>query len=157
EQTRRLMEEITDPDGEDQIALRHGTRYVARLRASPSLDPGASAPRLRAEGAYLVTGGLGALGLQVAAWLVRGGGRDLVLVGRRGLPERSAWPDLPPASELGRKVAAVEALERAGARVRVRRADVGDLAQMRAVFEQIANEGLPWRGIIHAAAQITGQ
>ncbi|MGO9200711.1 MAG: SDR family NAD(P)-dependent oxidoreductase, partial [Limisphaerales bacterium] len=112
-------------------------------------------PHFTPEGSYLITGGLGTLGLKIADWLVRGGARHLVLIGRSGLPERSDGQNAPRDHDLAGKRAAIQALERAGATVRVVRADVADHAQMRAVFEQIRNEAPPLRGIIHAAAEIT--
>ncbi len=74
--------------GEDQVAWRNGVRYVARLERGS-----VPAPRqvtLVDDAAYLVTGGLGGLGLEVARWLVDHGARHLVLIGRRGLPPRAS-------------------------------------------------------------------
>jgi len=154
-ETLRLLEEITHPDGEDQIALRGGARYAARLSRSEPPETRGEAPHLTPEGTYLITGGFGTLGLKIADWLVRGGAKHLVLIGRSGLPERSAGQAAQMDHDLAGKRAALQALERAGATVRVVRADVADLAQMRAVFEQLGNEAPPLRGIIHAAAEIT--
>ncbi len=113
-------------DGEDQVAYRGGVRRLARLvRASNVLT--AEAIRIRSDAAYLVTGGLGALGLAVARWLVGRGARRLVLAGRR-----------PPADPVP-----VESLRAAGVEVAVVSADVsgsGDLV----------GAG-PLAGIIHAA------
>ena len=58
-----LLAEILQPDDEEQIAYRGGERYVARLvAAQPPLR--ADAPTIQRDGLYLVTGGLGGLGLQ---------------------------------------------------------------------------------------------
>ena len=81
-----LAGELLDPDGEDQSAFRGGRRHVARLVRGDRPDPRAQALPVRPEGTYLVTGGLGDLGLRVARWLVEHGARRLVLVARRGLP-----------------------------------------------------------------------
>ena len=89
-----LAEELLDPDGEDQSAFRRGRRYVARLARNDRPDQRPQALPVRPEGTYLVTGGLGDLGLQAARWLVEHGARRLVLVGRAALPGREAWDDL---------------------------------------------------------------
>ncbi|HMG56671.1 MAG TPA: SDR family oxidoreductase, partial [Kofleriaceae bacterium] len=92
---------MRDAGGEDQLALRAGQRYALRLERAPELAevPAAAPLRLRADASYLITGGLGALGLQVARWMVEHGARRLVLMGRSGLPPRRRWNELL-ASEL---------------------------------------------------------
>jgi acyl transferase domain-containing protein len=94
------------------------------------------APSVRADGSYLITGGLGALGLHVARQLVDRGARHLVLAGRR--------PGTPGAD------AAVEQLGASGASVQVVQADVAqpdDVARLVGVCQAQA----PLRGIVHAA------
>nr|AQW44888.1 polyketide synthase [Corallococcus coralloides] len=149
-----LWGELSGPDGEDQVAFRGGIRHVARLvPAAPA--PVSTALSLRPDATYLITGGLGGLGLHVARWMVEKGARQLVLLGRRGLPERSMWSTVPRDSDTGRQLAAVEALEAAGATVRAVSADVGDAARMAAVIEDLRKGPAPLRGIIHAAGVST--
>ena len=81
-----LLGEVTAPDGEDQVAFRRGLRHVARLVRHAAPEEPVRPLALRPEGTYLVTGGLGALGLRAARWLAERGARRLVLVGRSGLP-----------------------------------------------------------------------
>lgn len=91
----------------------------------------------RSDGTYLITGGLGGLGLLVAQWLVERGAKHLVLVSRSGLN--------PSASEQ------LEKLEQAGACVKVAQADVSDSKQLNRVWSEIEGTLPPLRGIIHAA------
>ncbi|WP_257460230.1 type I polyketide synthase [Archangium lipolyticum] len=100
--------------------------------------PAAEARRLRADGTYLITGGLGGLGLSVAKWMAEQGAGHLVLVGR----DTALTPE---------QQASVAALEATGARVRVARADVSDRTQLAQVLSEIARGGPPLRGILHAA------
>src|SRR5262249_48111528 len=65
----QLWETISHPDGEDQLAFRHGQRYVARLVRTRLLTAQQTALRWRSDGTYLITGGLGDLGLLVARWM----------------------------------------------------------------------------------------
>ena len=102
---------------------------------------------LSAEGSYLVTGGLGALGLLVARWLVERGARHLVLTSRHGLPDRAAWGGEQPA-EVRARIAAVEALEAQGVRVTAAAVDVADAGEMTALLAAIDP---PLRGVVHAA------
>ncbi len=144
-----LLAEIWQPDGEDHLAFRKGQRYVARLRSASIPEP--QPLRLQADGTYLITGGLGSLGLRVARWMVEQGARHLVLIGRRGLPERAKWASLPHDTDTWERVRAIQALEDMGADIVVAQADVSDQAQMSSVFEQLRNTQIPLRGLIHAA------
>jgi acyl transferase domain-containing protein/acyl carrier protein len=135
-------------DGEDQLAFREGLCYTLRLFQGQN----SAAPRpmpIRADGSYLITGGLGAIGIKVAFWLVEHGAKHLVLLGRTGLPNHV--DEMTPNSEIIKRVEAVSALEARGVQVRVAEADVSDIDQMRRVFESIVRSEHPLLGIIHSA------
>ncbi|MEM9492820.1 MAG: polyketide synthase dehydratase domain-containing protein, partial [Myxococcota bacterium] len=66
----RLMTELVTGDDENQIAYRHGERLIARLERHPLGNELSAQLSLSASKSYLVTGGMGALGLHVAEWLV---------------------------------------------------------------------------------------
>jgi len=144
-----LLAEITTLEGEDHLAFRSGQRYVARLLPSSELKP--QPVRLHADGTYLITGGLGELGLRIAPWMVEHGARHLVLTGRRGLPDRSSWEKLSHDTDIWGRITAIQGLEALGATVTVAQADVSNLAQMSSVFEQLHSNHPPLRGVIHAA------
>ena len=127
-----LLAEIGDSEGEDQLVFR-GDRYVARLMRSQL--PPTQLP-LKADSTYLITGGLGALGLRVAQWMVEQGVQHLVLISRRGAS--------PQAQE------AIARLEHLGAKVRVAQADVSNSDELSQVFESVKTMP-PLRGVIHAA------
>jgi acyl transferase domain-containing protein len=147
-----LIREIQAPDGEDQLAFRQGQRYAARLVRPSQLSASAHPIQLRAEGSYLVTGGVGGLGLEVARWLVQHGARHLILMGRTRLPARVDWDQIDPESALGRRIAALQKLEALGATLYLPSVDVADETQLRSFLEQFAQEGLPSiRGVVHAA------
>ncbi|MGE3267190.1 MAG: SDR family NAD(P)-dependent oxidoreductase [Chloroflexota bacterium] len=97
----------------------------------------ASGAQIQADGTYLITGGLGGLGLIVADWLVDQGARNLVLVGRRAAAAAAE--------------AVVNRLEERGARVLVARADVSQADAVARLFAEIDGSMPPLRGIIHAA------
>lgn len=80
-----LTAELNGPGGDDLIARRGEHRFVERL-SHATLDSGKHNPVVRPGAAYVVTGGLGGLGLVVARWLVdRGAGR--VVLGGRSEPD----------------------------------------------------------------------
>ncbi len=141
---------ILRPDGEDQVALRSGLAFGARLVRATEPRPAAPVV-MHPDGTYLVTGGLGELGLAAARWLVDRGAKRVVLLGRRGLPPRGSWDDLAPDQAPSRIIEAVRAMERLGVTVVVVPADLADAHRMATLFERLAGLLPPIRGIIHAA------
>ncbi|AGA31109.1 hybrid non-ribosomal peptide synthetase/type I polyketide synthase [Singulisphaera acidiphila] len=152
-----LAAELLDGDGEDQVALRSQGRYVPRLVRRKAPAPHHGAPLVRPEGTYLITGGLGELGLQAARWLAERGARRLVLVSRRPLPLRTQWERLTPGDIARKGVAAIQDLERLGATVVVANADVADPEAMAALFERLQATLPPIVGILHTAGFITNE
>jgi acyl transferase domain-containing protein/acyl carrier protein len=148
----QLWEEISNADGEDQLAFRQGRRYVARLfRQRPSVAP-APLLRWRPDGSYLISGGLGDLGLLVARWMVEQGARRLILLGRTRLPPRSNWNSVEAGSRLARQITAVRELESLGACVHLASVDVADEGELSGFMDGFRAEGWPpIRGVVHAA------
>ncbi len=152
-----LLWELLHSDGEEQVAWRRGERRVARLRPA-ELDLAAQLPLVpHPNGAYVITGGLGFLGLRLAAWLARRGARRIVLVGRSGLPERAAWDGLPEGHPSRAAIRAVRAIEVLGAAVRIARADVSDAAAMRDLLSELDAGEWPVRGVAHLAGVSSAQ
>jgi malonyl CoA-acyl carrier protein transacylase len=133
-----LLAEFADSQGEDQIAFRQGQRYVARL--TRSREQTATKLSFFEDGTYLIAGGLGALGLQVARWMVDRGARSLVLTGRRS-PSKEAQETL-------------ERLQQLGAKVLVAQVDVSQDRKMVELLEKIEAVLPPLRGIVHAAGTL---
>lgn len=124
---------------EDQVGLRRGVRYAARLERWDITPAGGQARTDARAGTYLISGGFGGLGLEVARLLLAKGIRHLVLMGRH--------PPKPAAA------AVVAELEAAGAVVVAVEADVADRDQVAGVIARIAQTSdlPPLRGIVHLA------
>jgi acyl transferase domain-containing protein/acyl carrier protein len=151
----QLAGEILGADGEDQIAFRGGERLVARLARVPRPARPAHPLRWHVDATYLVTGGLGGLGLEVARWMVREGARRIVLLGRAGLPPRASWSEIPAGARAAAQVEAVRDLERLGAHVHVAAVDVADERSLGAWLDTFRREGRPAiRGVVHAAGTL---
>ncbi len=147
---RQLFDEIFGSSGEDQTAWRRGERYAARLaRRREAL--GGEPARFRPDGTYLLTGGLGALGREVARRMVEQGARHLVLLQRSRLPARADWAGVTERSRLAEQIAVIRELEEAGARVDVFSADVAREDDVERVLFEIRKSLPPLRGIVHAA------
>ena len=155
DQVELLCEQILSPDGEDQIALRRGRRYVARLLRRPHAAGKARPLRLRVDGSYLITGGLGGIGLEIARWMVGQGARRLILMGRTPLPPRAAWGSMDEGAPLARTIAVIREMESLGASVHHAAVDVSDEAQLSAYLAAFRREAWPpLRGVVHAAAVV---
>ena len=154
---RELVTIVLEGGRETQLALRGGRRYAARLMRRPRAAEPAPAKQFRGDAAYLVTGGLGDLGQEVAKWMVAGGARHVVLMGRTGLPPRERWDAAPVGSADAGRIAAVLELERRGARVYIAEADVADQHAVQAVLDGLTAAGWPdVRGVFHAAGVVRG-
>ena len=146
--------------GQDVIRMADGIPRAARLRTLPReqlLSKKTTNNLLpRPEGTYVITGGIGALGLEVADFLVEQGARRLVLVSRRALPPRSQWNDSE--SPLATAIAKVKYLESLGASVHVISADIGAASGAEQLSAAIDNLSLPpVLGVVHAAGVLEDQ
>jgi phthiocerol/phenolphthiocerol synthesis type-I polyketide synthase A len=114
--------------------------------------------RCRSDAAYLITGGMGALGLLMGAWLADRGARRLVLAGRTPLPPRRDWDNDTNDADVRHKIAAIRALERRGVSVETVAIDVGSLEAVQALLAKRDDDGAPpICGVIHAAGLTEGQ
>ncbi|MER6913488.1 amino acid adenylation domain-containing protein [Streptomyces sp. NPDC000594] len=147
-----LLREIL-ADDEEEIALRGGRRLTHRIRRAEGLTRPLPL-RLRADGAYLVTGAFGALGRLLCRTLVARGARDLVLMGRTRLPDPEDRAAADPATPGGRNLAFLRELEESGARVRAVPVDLTDPAAMSAWYTEHRAGGVPLRGVFHLAGQV---
>jgi acyl transferase domain-containing protein len=150
----RLVAEIHPEAPDDVVAYRGRERFVedfARLRLDPA-DSGALP--LRENGVYLITGGLGGLGLALAEHLAKSVRARLMLVGRHGLPSPDGWRiwleghhEHDPTS---RRIRSMQALEELGAKVMVAEADVSDLTTMREVVGLTRSHFGALHGVFHS-------
>ena len=149
-----LREELFRNDGEDQVARRTTGRFVPRLVRSTALQP-PTPVALEADASYLVTGGLGGLGLKVARWMAEQGAGCVVLLGRRGLPDRERWEGFETESREAAQIEAIRAIEATGCKVAVVAADVADADAMQVLVSRFGRDLPPLRGLVHAAAALS--
>ncbi|NKQ35829.1 MAG: amino acid adenylation domain-containing protein [Chloroflexi bacterium] len=151
----KLLAELSAETGDTAVALRGRHRWVQTF--TPLHPPEQPAP-LRPDGVYLITGGLGRIGLTLAQYLAETVQARLILADRNTLPDRSEWPrwtETHPANDpTSRRIRQIETLEAAGAEVLLRQVNVADAAQMQALIEEIDNRFGALHGVIHAAGLI---
>ncbi|SDY81301.1 phthiocerol/phenolphthiocerol synthesis type-I polyketide synthase A/phthiocerol/phenolphthiocerol synthesis type-I polyketide synthase B [Amycolatopsis xylanica] len=131
ERARRLLAELSSGK-DDEVAWRAGQRHARRLERVTLEAP--TRPVVRADGSYVVTGGLGGIGLFVASWLASQGARRLVLNGRSA-------PQPEARRELDRLATSTEIV-----------VVLGDIAEPGVAERLITAAGPNLRGVLHAAA-----
>ena len=138
DEVHTLSTELLADADEQEVALRdHGRRVARLIRRPPDVVPRAAADvHIRGDRTYLVTGGLGGLGLGVAGWLAARGAGHLVLLGRS------------PPTEAQRITVATLA---ASTRVTVVQADVSLPAELAPILKTIEGSALPLAGVVHTA------
>ncbi len=151
----QLIREARLAPGAEVVALRRDGRWVREFETvsvSQSLN---DKLKFKEQGAYLITGGLGGIGLVMAEMLAAEGRVKLTLVSRMGLPEREQWARwlelYDDDDETCQRIKAVQKLEAAGAEVFIAQADVTDLEQLRRVVAQTRQRFGRINGVIHAA------
>jgi NADPH:quinone reductase-like Zn-dependent oxidoreductase/NAD(P)-dependent dehydrogenase (short-subunit alcohol dehydrogenase family)/acyl carrier protein len=115
-------------------------RFMAQAKHIGKIVIRQGRPGVRAEGCYVITGGLGALGLRSAESLVERGARDVVLLGRSAPNEATEQR--------------IAAMRERGVQVSIEQVDVSDAAALRALWARLASEGRRVRGVLHAAGQL---
>jgi len=154
----QLLEEFHTNSSNPMIAYRGSYRWEqvykqVRLEKNPK-----TAPRLRKDGVYLITGGLGGIGLILAKHFAETVKAKLILTGRSALPPRKQWKQWLSIHEkddkISRKIGKVLELEKLGADVLVMQADSGNLKQMQDVMNTIDERFGRLNGVIHAAGII---
>ncbi|MCV7314710.1 SDR family NAD(P)-dependent oxidoreductase [Mycolicibacillus parakoreensis] len=125
---------------EDQVAVRGSESFVPRLVRSAE-QPSGTPLALRGDATYLVTGGLGSIGMEIVGYLAAQGAKHLVLTGRRA-----------PSDDVRGRIHALS--EQYGCDIRVIGADVADLDDVTHVLATVQDELPPLAGIVHAAGEL---
>ncbi|MEH2155515.1 SDR family NAD(P)-dependent oxidoreductase [Nostoc sp.] len=129
-----LFNEFHTPSGESRLALRQGNRYGARL-ISATIPTAQKQQLVSKEGTYLITGGLGKLGLLMAEWLSEMGASHLVLCSRN----------------VKSKPEAITSLIKNGTQITIIRADITSAVDMEQLFSRFGIDLPALRGVIHTA------
>lgn len=147
-----LRREVEADDAPLQVALRSSGRHVQELVAVP--PPEAPRSPWREQGVYLLSGGLGGIGMLLAEHLAATAKARLVLLSRRGLPPRDQWQrwlELRPGDRLAPTIRRLLDLAARGIEIEIVAADVTDRAAMARVVQGVRAKFGGLHGIVHAA------
>jgi len=151
----RLLHELTTKSSDKVIAYRGKHRWVQTFEPVRLEHSDQAKPRLKVGGVYLITGGLGGMGMTLAEHLAKTVQPKLVLTGRSAFPVRDDWDDWLATHNkhdgISRKIRKVQALEEQGAEVLITSADVANWQQMQEVITATEQRFGSINGVIHAA------
>jgi acyl transferase domain-containing protein len=155
-----LLDEIVAHPADQVVALRDGRRWlpgydvIESPPTAPLSEANGSVP-IRPGGCYLVTGGLGGVGLALAERLAKHYRAKLVLFGRTPVPPREQWDDILAGpgvtAEVRRRLAGLRAIEHLGAEVVVVAGDVSRPDDVRRAITLATKRFGGVNGVLHAA------
>ncbi len=149
EKVSLLMSKVLQPENESCIAIRNGNQYVEQLvSAKKQLK---KRLKFRDDGAFIITGGLGGLGLESASWAVEKGAKHLVLISRRKMPDRALWDTIESDHKHYSVIQKLQMLEEKGATVELVSMDICNVVMLEGLFNNLKEQEVPVRGILHAA------
>ncbi|MDK8179810.1 SDR family NAD(P)-dependent oxidoreductase [Paenibacillus sp. UMB4589-SE434] len=135
-------------------AYRNGIRYAERFGVVPAASLDRQPLEYRSDGVYVITGGTGGLGLEVANYLAGCGARHLVLLNRSGCPEPAHWEAILSSSDqpkTARVVRALMELKQQEVEVAVQSVDLSNMDDLRTCFQDIRERYGAIHGLFHCA------
>ena len=152
-----IVTELSAPFSDPAIAIRRDGRWVESLQRM-DLRPHQNQNRLKPKGVYLITGGLGDLGLVIAKELAIRFKARLILLGRAPLPPAGEWRNAADAAStpagVKQKLRKLLELESLGAEVLCLCCDVSHREDLKAALESARVRFGSINGVIHAAGVI---
>lgn len=151
----QLIAEITTESDTSIIAYRGNHRWIQVFAPINLEAPTKIRTKLRQKGVYLITGGIGGIGLELGKYLAQTVQAKLILVGRSELPAKEHWDEWLVNHDLSdpisRKLKKTQELETLGAEILILSADVTNYEQMQKVIFQSLENFAEIHGVIHAA------
>ncbi|MCM3133479.1 SDR family NAD(P)-dependent oxidoreductase [Paenibacillus polysaccharolyticus] len=150
-----LLPYLVGPLQTQSLAVRKGAVYKAEFGPVDVHSLPEAEMSWQEDGVYLITGGLGGLGIEIADYLLSFGRLNLALLARTPLPERHSWDmllkDEHIRASLKDKLLRLLDLEKRAGQIAYLTTDVADPLQLGQTLEQLRNQFGRIRGIIHAA------
>lgn len=154
----QLLNELQAKSSDLLIAYRGLHRWVQTFEPVQLNKPSETNIRLREEGVYLITGGLGGVGFTLAEHLAKTVKAKLILLGRSAFPAPDEWVEwlanYGEDNDISRKIQKIQKLEQFGAEVLVVSADVANEEQMQAAIAKAQQRFGSVNGVIHTAAVV---
>lgn len=156
---QQLYQEVCTGNTGKVISLRQGQRWE-QIYEPVMAEPEMPGRGFREEGVYLITGGLGNLGVTISGYLLRNLRAKVILLGRTEIPPAELWEGILHDdgfnAEIRKKVKQLQALQQEGGEVLYLSCDVADAVAMRNAVTRAEKRFGPVNGVIHAAGLVGG-
>ncbi|MEH2068923.1 MAG: SDR family NAD(P)-dependent oxidoreductase [Nostoc sp.] len=148
-----IIQELLISSKEREIAYRNGQRFVPRLEKVDWSNKPQSPVNFKQGGTYLITGGLGGIGIEIARYLLKHYQAKLLLVGRTSLPNKSTWnAHIEKKDALAQCLKVYQELEQLGGEIIYEAVDICNFKKLQIIVEKaISQWGKNLDGIIHLA------
>ncbi|XOS94509.1 SDR family oxidoreductase [Brevibacillus laterosporus] len=148
-----ILAELGRKDKDYLVVHRNNQRFVEEFYECNLDDVATDSIEIRENGVYVITGGLGAIGLEMANYLASQASVNLVLINRSSLPSKELWGQVEQQTQpkLYRQITAIRKIESLGSNVTVVSADISDQDELQAVLTQVRSQFTTINGIIHSA------
>lgn len=156
----QIIAGINSGENFHQIALRKGKRYIEVLTRVDSDTLHDEKTEIRDGGVYLITGGTGGIGIEVASFIASKNKVKLVLVSRSGMPDRTEWKEITDAgidTKLISKIRRINEIEASGSEVAIYSVDVSNMNEMRNMLDEVREKYGRIIGVIHGAGFVTNK
>ncbi|VAW74515.1 Polyketide synthase modules and related proteins [hydrothermal vent metagenome] len=150
QQLDNVLAQIYQGSDEAQVAFRGSKRYIESLNLLPIGSAKPDPLALDPDATYIITGGMGGLGLCCAQWLSSRGAGHVILLGRHEPPPPAEWNTLEPGSHWAKVVAAIKRIETQGTKVKTIACDVRKHQKVEQLLTSVRSKGR-LGGILHAA------
>lgn len=152
--TDDIINEIDSKRNHYQVAYRNGQRYIEELMEVSTDDYDSNEINIKNNGIYVITGGTGGIGLEIAKYLASVSPVKLALINRTEIPERSVWENNIKNDKnfkLVNKLKAILEIESTGSVVECYSADISNMDKMNEIFNELRKKHNRINGVIHSA------
>lgn len=153
-----IINETVNDSYETVVAYRNNYRWIEQF--DDVKIPLSENKSYKENGIYLITGGLGGIGLLTANTIAENVNASFVLTYSSPIPERGEWPEWlsnnPGDSFLREKIEGVLAIEEKGSKVYLYQVDVSDFVAMKAMKQDVEQKVGKINGIVHSAGSVGG-
>ncbi|MCF8414011.1 MAG: amino acid adenylation domain-containing protein, partial [Melioribacteraceae bacterium] len=149
-----IQSEISSSSNSIYTAYRHFEKYLLNYLQNPS-DKTVGGISLKQNGVYLITGGLGVIGLKLAEYLAQKYHANLILTSRSVYPDNSEWKNILAKGDSVlhdlNKIETLQRIEELSSSLTLKSADIGNYENMKSVVDYCAENFGNLDGVFHAA------